>query len=61
MQIINKIKNINLYNLFILVFLISSCSSMNITEEIVYDGGIRTVEVSQENTELDYETKAFVS
>ena len=59
MQIINKIKNINLYNLFILVFLISSCSSMNITEEIVYDGGIRTVEVSQENTELDYETKAI--
>ena len=32
---------------------------MNITEEIVYDGGIRTVEVSQENTELDYETKAI--
>ena len=59
MQIINKIKNINLYNLFILVFLISSCSSMNITEEVVYDGGIRTIEVSQENTEIDYETKAI--
>ena len=52
---IKKIKNINLYNLFILVFLISSCSSMNVTEEVVYDGGIRTVEASmQENTELDY-------
>ena len=51
---IKKIKNINLYNLFILVFLISSCSSMNVTEEVVYDGGIRTVEASmQEDTELD--------
>ena len=57
---IKKIKNINLNNLFILVFLISSCSSMNVTEEVVYDGGIRTVEASmQEDTELDYETKAI--
>src|SRR6056300_1676810 len=57
---IKKIKNINLYNLFILVFLISSCSSMNVTEEVVYDGGIRTVEASmQEDAELDYETKAI--
>ena len=57
---IKKIKNINLYNLFIIVFLISSCSSMNVTEEVVYDGGIRTVEASmQEDTELDYETKAI--
>ena len=57
---IKKIKNTNLYNLFILVFLISSCSSMNVTEEVVYDGGIRTVEASmQEDTMLDYETKAI--
>ena len=29
--------NKNLFNLFIIIFLISSCSSMNVTEEVVYD------------------------
>ena len=38
--------NKNLFNLFIFVFLISSCSSINVTEEVVYDGGISTVEAS---------------
>ena len=38
--------NKNLFNLFIFIFLISSCSSMNVTEEVVYDGGISTVEAS---------------
>ena len=57
---VKKIKNINLYNLFIIAFLISSCSSMNVTEEVVYDGGIRTVEVSvKEDKELDIETMAI--
>ena len=57
---VKKIKNINLYYLFIIAFLISSCSSMNVTEEVVYDGGIRTVEVSvKEDKELDYETLAI--
>src|SRR5210317_2534133 len=57
---IKQIENINLYSLFILVFLISSCSSMNVTEEVVYDGGFRTVEASiQEDAILDYETKAI--
>jgi len=33
---------------------------MNVTEEVVYDGGIRTVEASiQEDAILDYETKAI--
>jgi len=33
---------------------------MNVTEEVVYDGGISTVEVStQEDYPLDYETKAI--
>ena len=36
--------NKNLFNLFIIIFLISSCSSMNVTEEVVYDGGISSVE-----------------
>ena len=57
---IQKIGNKNLFNLLIIIFLISSCSSMNVTEEVVYDGGIRTVEVAiQEETSLDYESKAI--
>jgi len=33
---------------------------MNVTEEVVYDGGIRTVEAAiQEQTSLDYESKAI--
>ena len=55
-----KIGNKNLFNLLIIIFLISSCSSMNVTEEVVYDGGIRTVEAAiQKETSLDYESKAI--
>ncbi|MDC0405475.1 peptidoglycan-associated lipoprotein Pal [Gammaproteobacteria bacterium] len=57
---IQKIGNKNLSNLLIIIFLVSSCSSMNVTEEVVYDGGIRTVEAAiQEETSLDYESKAI--
>jgi peptidoglycan-associated lipoprotein len=57
---IQKIGNKNLLNLLIIIFLVSSCSSMNVTEEVVYDGGIRTVEAAiQEETSLDYESKAI--
>ena len=57
---IQKIGNKNLFNLLIIIFLISSCSSMNVTEEVVYDGGIRTVEAAmKEETSLDYESKAI--
>ena len=57
---IQQIGNKNLFNLLIIIFLISSCSSMNVTEEVVYDGGIRTVEAAiQEETSLDYESKAI--
>jgi len=48
---IQMTNNKNLFNLFILIFIISSCSSMNVTEEVVYDGGISTVEAS---TQEDY-------
>ena len=52
--------NKNLFNLFIFVFLTSSCSSINVTEEVVYDGGISTVEASiREESSLDYETRAI--
>ena len=52
--------NKNLFNLFIFVFMISSCSSINVTEEVVYDGGISTVEASiREESSLDYETRAI--
>ena len=57
---IQKIGNKNLLNLLIIIFLVSSCSSMNVTEEVVYDGGIRTVEAAiQEETSLDSESKAI--
>jgi peptidoglycan-associated lipoprotein len=57
---IQQIGNKNLFNLLIIIFLISSCSSMNVTEEVVYDGGMRTVEAAiQEETSLDYESKAI--
>ena len=57
---IQSVINKNLFNLFIFVFLISSCSSINVTEEVVYDGGISTVEASiREEPSLDYETRAI--
>ena len=60
MSIINSkgIQNFLFASAFI-IFL-SSCSSMNVTEERVYDGGIKTVEASVvEVKDLDYETKAI--
>ena len=57
---IQSTNNKNFFNLFTFLFLISSCSSMNVTEEVVYDGGISTVEASMiKESSLDYETKAI--
>ena len=57
---IQSTNNKNFFNLFTFLFLISSCSSMNVTEEVVYDGGISTVEASiGKESPLDYETKAI--
>ena len=54
-----KTNNKNLFNLFFIVFLISSCSSMNVTEEIVYDGAISTVEATAKEKFTNYQTKAI--
>ena len=57
---IQSTNNKNFFNLFTFLFLISSCSSMNVTEEVVYDGGNSKVETSMEKeSPLDYETKAI--
>ena len=57
---IQSTNNKNFFNLFTFLFLISSCSSMNVTEEVVYDGGISTVEATMiKESSLDYETKAI--
>ena len=60
MPSINNNKAQNFLFSFSFMILLSSCSSMNVTEERVYEGGIKTVEVSvAEVDELDYETKAI--
>ena len=41
---IQKLANKNLFNLCIIIFLISSCSSMNVTEETVYAAGYSSKE-----------------
>ena len=48
------------FNTSVIIVFLSSCSSMNITEETVYDGGIKTVQASvTKETTLDYESKAI--
>ena len=59
---LKNILNKNFLSFFVFLILLSSCSSMNITEESVYDGGIQTVEVSvKEDTSVNYETKAILA
>ena len=59
---LKNILNKNFLSFFVFLILLSSCSSMNITEESVYDGGIQTVEASvKENTSVNYETKAILA
>ena len=60
MPSINNNKAQNFLFCFSFMMILSSCSSMNVTEERVYEGGIKTVEASvAEVSELDYETKAI--
>ena len=59
---LKNILNKNFLSFFVFLILLSSCSSKNITEESVYDGGIQTVEASvKENTSVNYETKAILA
>ena len=56
---IKKITNIKTYSIFFMVILITSCSSMKVTEEAVYDSDISTVEASIiEEKEMNLQTKA---
>ena len=50
----------NFFAMVIFTFVLSSCSSMNVTEETLYDRNIQTVQASvAEEATLDYETKAI--
>ena len=61
MNFLNKqhLNNLNLY--IVLIFILSSCASMNVTQESVSDSEVQTVKVSKSISveELDYETKAI--
>lgn len=60
MPLINNNKVQNFLFTFSFIIILSSCSSMNVTEERVYESGIKTVEASvAEVSDLDYETKAI--
>ena len=47
----------NVSFLFVIVFL-SSCSSMNVTEETVYSGDVKTVQASTNNEDISYDSQA---
>ena len=49
----------NISFLFIIIFL-SSCSSMNVTEETVYTGDVKTVQASStDNEDISYDSQAI--
>jgi peptidoglycan-associated lipoprotein len=55
----NKLSN-NFFGIVLFTLVLSSCSSMNVTEETLYDRNIQTVQASvAEEETLDYETKAI--
>ncbi len=48
------------FNTAVVIVFLSSCSSMNVTEETVYNAGIKTVQASVvEEVPLDYESRAI--
>ncbi len=49
----------NIFNFFIGLLFLASCSSMNVTEEKVYSSDVKTVEASSVNNEnITYDSKA---
>ena len=55
----NKLTN-NFFGTILFTIVLSSCSSMNVTEETLYDRNIQTVQASvAEEATADYETKAI--
>jgi len=55
----NKLTN-NFFGMILFTIVLSSCSSMNVTEETLYDRNIQTVQASvAEEANADYETKAI--
>ena len=51
---------INFHFLFFLIFL-SSCSSMNVSQEKVFSDDVRTVKASLSSSEVSYDSVATVS
>jgi len=49
----------NVSFLFVIIFL-SSCSSMNVTEETVYSGDVKTVQASTNNEDISYDSQAVL-
>ena len=49
----------NKFNFLIAIIFLSSCSSMNITEEKVYSEGVKTVEASSISENINYDNKAM--
>ena len=49
----------NIFNFFIGLLFLASCSSMNVTEEKVYSSDVKTIEASSFNNEnITYDSKA---
>ncbi len=48
----------NKINFLIVIIFLSSCSSMNITEEKVYSGDVKTVEASSMSENINYDNEA---
>jgi len=48
----------NKLNFIVVVFFLASCSSMNVTEEKVYSGDVKTVKASTTSSNVNYDSMA---